>query len=76
MFQSSSTSWSSKIMAEGTVERSHLDDGVLPCIPVQAGVLLEVSDLLARGLARIAPRADELAGARGDLVGVDLVPEE
>src|SRR3712207_6551315 len=28
------------------------------------------------GLARVAPRADKVAGAPGDLVGVDLVPEQ
>ncbi len=50
------------------------DYRVLPGVPVQARVLLEVGDLLARRLARVAPRADELEGAHGDLVGVDLVP--
>ena len=49
---------------------------VLPGVPVQARVLLEVGDLLARRLARVAPRADELAGTHGDIVGVDLVPQQ
>src|SRR5215216_4705131 len=49
---------------------------VLPRVPVQARVLLEVRHLLARRLVRVAPRADEVASAPGDLVGVDLVAEE
>ena len=42
-------------------------------VPVEARVLLEVRYLLYGGLARIAPRADELEGALWGLVSVPLV---
>jgi hypothetical protein len=52
------------------------DDGVPPGVPVQARVLLEVGDLLAGRFVRVAPRADEIEGSLGDLVGVDLISQE
>ena len=58
MFQSSLTSWSSKIIVVGTVERSHLVTGSLQASPVQARVLLEVGNLLARA-ARSCRAASE-----------------
>src|SRR5215211_3451076 len=51
-------------------------DRVPPGVPVQARVLLEVGDLLARPLVRVAPRTDEIERALGDLVGVDLIPQQ
>src|SRR5215203_6117129 len=81
IFQSSETSWSSKIMAEGTVESSHLMAGSFHesryrrvyssggCTP--RSVLPPL-----REPARIAPRADELQGALWGLVSVDLVSKE
>ena len=50
--------------------------GIAPRLPVQAGVLLEVGDGLARRHLGVAARADELAHPRRDLVGIDLVAEQ
>ena len=50
--------------------------GLAPRLPVQARVLLEVGDRLARRHLGVAARADELAHPRRDLVGVDLVAEQ
>ena len=75
VFQSSCTSWSSKIIATPTVENSQRITRVAPRLPVQARVLLEVGDLLARRQARVAPRADELARLGRVLVDVDLVAD-
>ena len=52
------------------------DVGLAPGLAVEPRVLLEVGDLLARRLARVAARADELERRRRDLVGVDLVAEQ
>ena len=52
------------------------DVGLRPRLAVEAGVLLEVGDLLARRLARVAAATDELERRRRDLVGVHLVAEQ
>ena len=52
------------------------DHGLLPRLPVEPRVLLEVGDLLARRLGGVAARADELERLRRDLVGVDLVADQ
>jgi hypothetical protein len=52
------------------------DGRVLPGVPVEVGVLLEVRHFFSGRLAGVAPGADEVAGSRGYLVGVDLVPEQ
>ena len=62
MFQSSTTSWSSKIMALGTAENSQRIMGSPQDFAVQAGVFLKVGHLLARWLAGGAARAYELPG--------------
>ena len=64
VFQSSWTSWSSKIIAEGTVESSQRIVRLAPRLPVQPRVLLEVGDRLARRHLGVAARADELAHVR------------
>ena len=76
MFQSSWTSWSSKIIVVGTVESSQRMSGSRPRFAVEAGVLLEVGDLLAGRLLGVAPAPDEVERRRRDLVRVDLVAEE
>ncbi len=50
--------------------------GVAPRQRVQVGVLLVVLELLAGGLADVAPRRDEVAHLLAGLVGVDLVAQE
>jgi hypothetical protein len=52
------------------------DRRVLPRLPVEARVLLEVGHLLVWRLRRVAARADELERPRRDLVRVDLVAHE
>ena len=52
------------------------DERVGPRLAVEVRVLLEVEDLLARLLRRVAARADELARLRRALVDVDLVAEQ
>ena len=76
VFQSSWTSWSSKIIADGDRREQPADRLVPPGLPVEARVLLEVGHLLA-GLAARVPRAiaDELARLGRVLVGVDLVAD-
>ena len=76
MFQSSWMSWSSITIETETVESSQRMLRVLPRLAIQARVLLEVGDLLARRLADVAALADEGERLRRDLVGVDLVAEQ
>ena len=52
------------------------DVGVAPRLAVEPRVLLEVGDLLAGRLARVAAGADEGERLRRRLVGVDLVAEQ
>jgi hypothetical protein len=52
------------------------DRGVAPRFVVEPRVLLEVRNLLAGRLPRVAPRPDPLERQRRDLVGVYLVAEE
>ena len=59
MFQSSWMSWSSITIETETVESSQRIVRVLPRLSIQARVLLEVGDLLARRLADVAALADE-----------------
>ena len=75
MFQSSWTSWSSKIIAVETVDSSHRIGGSHQDSTVEVRVLLEVEHVLAGGPVRGAPLADELLGPGRGLVGVDLVAE-
>ena len=51
------------------------DVGVGPRLAIEAGVLLEVGNLLAWRLRRVAPAADELGRLGRHLVGVDLVAD-
>ena len=75
VFQSSCTSWSSKIIADADRREQPADRRVAPRLPVEARVLLEVQHLLVRRLAGVAARADELARLRRVLVGIDLVAD-
>ncbi len=75
MFQSSCTSWSSKIIARRDHRKEPADVGVAPALEVELRVVLEVHHALARRLVRVTLGLDE--GARGGrhLVGVHLVAE-
>ena len=76
VFQSSWTSWSSKIIAAGHGREQPADVRLRPRLAVQPRVLLEVRDRLAGRHLGIAARADVLAHPRRHLVGVDLVAEQ
>ena len=65
MFQSSCTSWSSKIITVGTVDSSQRMAGLAPALAVQPRVLLEVEHPLARRLVGVASRLDERGASPG-----------
>ena len=65
VFQSSMTSWSSKIIAVGTVDSSQRTGGLAPRVAVQAAVLLEVGDLQPGRDVDVATGADELLRSAG-----------
>ena len=75
VFQSSVTSWSSKIIDDGIVESSHRTCGSVQHLLVEPGVLLVVLDLLARLDRDVPTLTDPRPDAVGGLVGVDLVAE-
>ena len=62
VFQSSCTSWSSKIIVLPDRREQPPDRGRAPRLPVQARVLLEVEHLLVRWAADVAAPADEFTG--------------
>ena len=77
MFQSSWTSWSSKIIGAGDRRQQPAQRRVAPALAVQRRVLLEVADLVGWRVVVAEPsRGDEVLRRRGDLVGVDLVAEQ
>ena len=76
MFQSSWTSWSSKIIAVETVDSSQRIAGLAPALAVELRVLLEVEHALAGRLGGVAPRPMNERVPRRHLVGVDLVAEQ
>ena len=76
MFQSSCTSWSSKIIVLGTVESSQRMSGIAPGLAVEPRVLLEVGDLVSAAASTSRRRAHEGARLERGLVGVDLVAEQ
>src|SRR5215208_5309482 len=75
MFQPSDTSWSSKTMAEGTVERSQRMAGS-PTSPDRAGRTPRSTPPLLRGVVGVAARTDKIERLERGLMGVDLVAQE
>ena len=75
-FQSSRMSWSSKIMALGSVRQEPSIRLVRPRELVEVRVLLVVLELLPRLLVDVAPAADEVLHLLRGRVRVHLVAEE
>ena len=76
MFQSSWTSWSSKIIVLGTVASSQRMSGSLHDSRYRRVYSSKSATCVARRLRDVAPGADERERLGRDLVGVDLVAEQ
>ena len=76
MFQSSLTSWSSKIIVDRHRREQPPDVGVGPRLAIQLRVLLEIGDLLTRRISDVSTRTDERGCFRRDVVDVHLVTHQ